>query len=529
MQADGGRASSPAEQAITPTDVREFAREGSLTLAGVAVGAALQFALVLVVTHGLDAGAAGTFLETVSLFTILSLSALLGADAGLVRAIPRLRQSGRAGDIRATIRVALVPVAAFAAVAAVVVYALAPEIAHVFFDHAHREAGAADIRSVIPLLPIAAVMTVALAGTRAFGTMVPYVLVQNIALPATRVVVVLAVVAAGLGGTAVALAWSVPLAAGGATALLVLSRLVGGTGGIESGATAARAIAAGFWRFAAPRALAYAFEVVVLSLDVLLVGALASTRKAAVYAAATRLASLGTFLLQAISRPLSPQFSALLARGEVQRTRALYQLSTWWVMALAWPAYLTFATFAPLILRVFGHAYQAGATALLILSVGYLFVLGSGNVTPLLLMAGKSSWNLANSAFGLALNIALNLALIPRVGIAGAAVAAAVTMTAMNLAAVVELRFLIGLRPFGRGYPVVAAAAAVCYGGLGLVLRLGLGATPAALAATVCGGTLAYAFLLWRFRATLHLGELGEVVTTAIGARRGWRTRKRLE
>ena len=526
MQADVRRASSPAEPTATASDVQAFAREGSLTLAGVGFGASLQFALVLVVTHGLDPGAAGTFLETVSLFTILSLSALLGADAGLVRTIPRLLQSDRSSDIRPTIRVALVPVTVVSAIAAVVVYALAPELAHVFFDQAHRASGASDIRTAVPFLPLSALMTVALAGTRAFGTMVPYVLVQNVALPATRVVLVLAVVAAGLGGIAVALAWSVPLAAGGVVALLLLWRLVGRPSAASKPPRSAVSIAAGFWRFAAPRALAYVFEVIVLSLDVLLVGAFASTRKAAIYAAATRLASVGTFLLQAISRPLAPQFSALLARGERERTGALYQLSTWWVMALSWPAYLTFAVFGPLILRIFGHAYPAGATALLILSLGFLFVLGSGSVTPLLLMAGKSSWNLANSAFGLALNVALNLVLIPRIGIAGAATAAAVTMTAVNLAAIVELRFLLGLRPFGRGYPVVAVAAAVCYGGLGLALRLGLGATPGALAAAVLGGTLAYAFLLRRFRGTLHLGELGEIVTAALGSARRLRSGK---
>jgi O-antigen/teichoic acid export membrane protein len=522
------RVSSPADPAVAAEDVQAFAREGSLTLVGVGIGATLQFALVLVVTHGLDAGEAGTFLETVSLFTILSLSALLGADAGLVRTIPRLLQAGRVDDVRLTARVALVPVAAVAAVAAVVVYVLAPDLAHVFFDSAHRAGGAAEIRRVIPLLPLSALMTVALAGTRAFGTMVPYVLVQNVALPAVRVAVVLVVVAAGLGGIAVALAWSLPLAAGGAAALLILSRLIARTPRIVSGAGVVRAVASGFWRFAAPRALAYVFEVIVLSLDVLLVGAIASTREAAIYAAATRLASVGTFLLQAISRPLAPQFSALLARGERDRTGALYQLATWWVMALSWPAYLLFAVYARLILRIFGHEYHAGATALLILSVGYLFVLGSGNVTPLLLMAGKSSWNLLNSACGLALNVALNLALIPRIGIAGAAVAAAVTMTAMNLAAIVELRFLVGLRPFGRGYPVVALAALGCYGGLGIVLRFGLGATPAALAAAAFGGTLAYAVVLRRFRETLHLRELGEVVTAALGPARKLRGRKRL-
>ena len=53
--------------------------------------------------------------------------------------------------------------------------------------------------------------------------------------------------------------------------------------------------------------------------------------------------------------------------------------------------------------------------------------------------------------------------------------------------------------PFGRAFPVVAGAALLCFGGLGLLFRLTLGESIPALAAYLVVGSIAYALLLLRF------------------------------
>ena len=169
-------------------------------------------------------------------------------------------------------------------------------------------------------------------------------------------------------------------------------------------------------------------------LDVLLVGALRSAREAAVYASASRLVLFGGFLLFAVSRPLAPEFSRLLSRREVQTAGALYHVATWWGMLATWPLYLTCAIFAVPVMDVFGSGYSTGATALAILSLAYMFELGTGNMNVLLLMSGNSSLNLANSALALLVNIGLNVALIPPFGIEGAAIAWAASVLAYNVA-----------------------------------------------------------------------------------------------
>jgi O-antigen/teichoic acid export membrane protein len=506
---------APPEQARATTDIRAFARGGSLAVAGLAFGALLQFLVVVVITRGLDTGSAGTLLETIAFFTILSSAGTLGADIGVVRDIPLLVTTGRAADVRRLLAVAGYPVAVVGILVAVVSFVAANPLADALFDPSHSHAGATFIRIVAPALPLAALTTVALAATRGLGTMVPYVAVQNLVVPAVRVALVVAAVGAGLAGARIAVAWTLPVAAGALAAFVALRRLVlraERNAFSPSGESSSRISAARFWGFAAPRGVASIFEITVLMVDVLLVGALRSTREAAVYAAASRLVIFGGFLLFAVSRPLAPLFSELLARGDNHAAGALYHIATWWGMVVAWPLYITCAIFAVPVMTVFGSGYSAGSTALVILSLAYLFDLGTGNMNVLLLMSGKSSWNLANSALALALNVGLNIVLIPRMGIEGAAIAWAVSVVAYNLAAVFEIRVLLGLGPLNSVYTIIAGATVISYGVFGAAARLLFGNSIRGLVVASTLGTVVYGMLLWRWREVLRLRDLAAAI-----------------
>src|SRR3712207_3811567 len=73
------------EERKANADISAMARGGILNLVG-AVGTGLfTFALVTVLTRGLGAASYGAFVSAMGLFTILSNTAELGADTGMVR------------------------------------------------------------------------------------------------------------------------------------------------------------------------------------------------------------------------------------------------------------------------------------------------------------------------------------------------------------------------------------------------------------------------------------------------------------
>jgi hypothetical protein len=94
-------------------------------------------------------------------------------------------------------------------------------------------------------------------------------------------------------------------------------------------------------------------------------------------------------------------------------------------------------------------------------------------------------------------------------GITGAAIAWAASLTFVNIAPVVQVRLFLGLRPpWGRGFVLVALAAGACYGALGLAARYGLGLDGTTFAVFVVMATGIYVPLLWPFRELLHFSEL---------------------
>ena len=262
------------------------------------------------------------------------------------------------------------------------------------------------------------------------------------------------------------------------------------------------------WRFASPRAVSSVLDTLLASLDVVLVGALASTRQAAIYAAVTRVVVIGTYTMQAIGLALARQFSELVALRQFRRVELIYQVATWWMMALSWPLYTLLALFAPVFMSMFGEQYVPGQIALTILAIAFIFNLGTGNISLLLLMMGHSGLNLINSAVVLSVNVGLDILLIPRYGLEGAAVGWAVAIIAVNVAGLVEVHHLIRLNPFGVGYSKVLLACASTFGVVGSLARLALGASFAALALTVAIALPTYALLCWRDREVLGLSVI---------------------
>jgi O-antigen/teichoic acid export membrane protein len=424
-----------------------------------------------------------------------------------VRAVPWLRVHGRQGDIRATVGVALVPVAVVGFTAGAALVLAAGPLANALFDPAHRAAGRHELQALGPFVPIVLCSTVALAALRGFGRMA-FFAAQNAAVAVARPLAVAAVALAGYGPGGATLAWAVPVAPAAVVAGAVLRRDLGALRAAPR-RWSLRALAAELWAYSGPRALASAFTITITWLDVLLVGRLASTSAAGIYGVASRLYVVGSYALQAVGVAAAPQFSGLIAGRRTPELERLYRVGTCWVMAFSWPFYAIMLVFPETMMRtLFGSAYAGGGHALAILGFAGLIDVGTGNAQALLLMSGHSKIYALNTGVGVLVNISLNLLLIPHLGISGAALAWAVTITVTNVAALVECLVLMRVRPFGPGYAVVAAAALGCFMALPLVARAVAGSGTPVFLGSAAVAAVAYLALLRRYRVVLDLHTL---------------------
>jgi O-antigen/teichoic acid export membrane protein len=493
-------------------ELSTVARQFSVTLASSIVSAALGFALTLIVARGIGAEAAGVFFITLGVFAVTMGVLKLGADLGAMRMIARYLALGKPDAVRTVIFAGIVPVALLSVVAAVGVIVVAPELGPRIARNASSVDVASLLRAVIIFLPVATVSAVVIAATRGFGTMTPFIVTEQLGTPLLSTLAVGIVVALEPTAlTLVGIAWAAPLFLGLVYGLFALRRLVDALPAQREDLLSGP-IWREFWRFASVRGGASFALILVRWLDVILVGILASAREAGIYAVISRLLFVGTITQRAIIRVLGPRFSALLAIDDRARTQTLYQTSTGWLVALSFPFYLLVSVFASVAVLMFGPEFKPGATPLAIISIAMLVNIATGPATTILLMAGKASWNLANSYGSLVLNAGLNVVLIPSLGITGAAIAWAVSILFQNLVPTSQIFHAFRLHPFGPGALAAGTVALLVYGGGGAAIKVIAQPSPAATVLIALALTLIYLAVLWRFRDLLAIDSLRQSI-----------------
>jgi O-antigen/teichoic acid export membrane protein len=506
----------PADRDRGGADLRTLATGSTLTFAGTIAKGIFNFALVLVVTRGLGPTGSGLFFQATALFLILS-AVEMGADTGLVRFVSRLETLGRQGEVRSLLRIATLPVFALASAIGAGIFLLAPWLARVLFQGVDVGTATTSLRLLAPFLPLSALSDVLVGGTRGFGTVVPYVAVESVGKPLLRPILVALALALGASSVGVLAAWALPIAIGmpivGLWVVVLLRRAEASHPARPAAPPDGRPIGREFWRFCIPQGFAAFLQTCVRSLDVLLVGAMRTTAEAGVYAAVSRTVLFGQFAIESIRIAIAPQISALLAGGNDSRAKTVYRVATWWLVLVSWPVYLSLAVFAPTVMSIFGAGFVSGQDALLVLSLGMLVSIGTGNVSTVLLMSGRSGAVLFNTAAALAVDVLVNIALIPRLGILGAAIAWVASIATGESLALWQVRRHLHIDPFGPGFLVAGVGSFVCYGGLGWIARTIFGTSVSVMLLSVVVSSGAYIALLYRFRAMLQLGALWHVLS----------------
>jgi O-antigen/teichoic acid export membrane protein len=491
----------------TDTDVahvERLARRGTASVVGAACGAVFGVVLVVIVTNGFSPTLAGTLFAATAVFLILQSVALLGTDTGLVRWLPAQLASGRGADLGRTLVVAAAPVVGFSLCVGAVLFVTAPSVAPHLVGTEAAPTMAVMLRALALVLPVAAAYEMLLAATRGAGSMRPTVVVDNMGRLGVQALAVLVTYLAGGGALALALAWSLPyvfaLVAAGGWLRVQLRRAT-----TSRAPTAWSTLAREFWAYTAPRAIARIVQAALKRIDIVLVAALASPADAALYTAATRFVVLGQLFVQSVQQALSPQLSSLFARDDAAAASSVFRAATLWSLIVAWPLYLVTAGFAPTLMGVFGDGYAAAADVVVILSLSMLLATACGSVDSVLLMAGRSWLSLRNNTIALAVNVALNLVLIPVDGIRGAAVAWSVAIVVRNVLPLVQVRSQLGLWPVTRSAVAVALWALACFGLVDLVVVWTERPLTAELV-LLAAATLVYLAGIWSRRSMLGLG-----------------------
>lgn len=159
--------------------------------------------------------------------------------------------------------------------------------------------------------------------------------------------------------------------------------------------------------------------------DVLLVAAILGPADAGIYAAAVAIGEVLWFFSQVSSWVL---FARVASQGDAARRRQLTAVTSRLVLATTGAAAIIVAALAsPILATVYGEEYASAANALRILLIGVVALSVSRVLANYVAALGDPARNISGSVTGLVVNVALNVVLIPELGVAGAALASAIS------------------------------------------------------------------------------------------------------
>jgi len=194
-----------------------------------------------------------------------------------------------------------------------------------------------------------------------------------------------------------------------------------------------------------------ALQLIIAWTDTLMLGGLKSSADVGLYNAAHPLANFITSPLNAMILIYMPVASGLYAQGSMPEMRKNFSTLTKWLCVATLPLFLILFLFPETVLGfLFGANYASAATALRILSLGFIIsnFLGPNGAT--LVAMGEVRFVMWSTLASAVLNIGLNIALIPPLGIEGAAIASVAAIVCGNLIRCWKLYSLARAQPLSK-------------------------------------------------------------------------------
>jgi O-antigen/teichoic acid export membrane protein len=492
------------EISAEPQDVAaQHIRGSSLLLAGRLVALAIDFSAQVLLVRYLSKPDFGAWSYALALVAMLGGVALFEMGNTLARFIPIYRERGQPDSMAGAVALGFAVVGGLGTLIAIAVVVV---IGILGFRPTSDPEALQLLVLVAFLIPIQALDSLFTTLFATIGSSRAIFLRQSILGPALRV---------GLVGGLIAAHADVEFLAGGYIAISLFALAVSGLM-FWRAVRERRRIGPGkrrAWNFPARDLFMFATPLLASTLvwllmessDAVLLGYFYDTDAVASFRVVLPLARMNTLVILTFGMLYMPMASRLYARTEEAQLQDLYWQSALWMTVLTFPIFLlTFSFARSTTVGIYGNAYAGSAPIMALLAIGYFFhtALGFNGVT--LRIHSKLRYTVSIDVAMAVLNVGLNLILIPRFGVIGAAIGTTATLCLHNVLKQVGLWRYTGWPLFRIRYALVyCGLAAVALAMLGLQALL-----PASLLVALPLAAVVGIAALWFSRGMLDVDTL---------------------
>lgn len=423
---------------------RAFLEGAGVTFVGLVIGAALSISNEVAAARILGIEDYGAYAIGMMLTKIGEILAMFGLSFGLLHYLPvYLRRSEFGLALGAIIGALLMPLGLGGSFAAALAFGGDWLALHVF----NKPQAGPFIITLGFVIPIFSVSDVIGNAARGFGRSLPYIVIRGI-LPGIVYAGLLAVIAiSGAPPITVARGWLIATAVGMLTGLAWINRLLRKHIG--------RSVSPVFqlrplYGYSLPILMHFVISLSLAYTDIFLLGTLSSVEAVGIYRGCIQVIFAFDLVLNACSAAAAPLFPVQIAGQQNAQLAATYSGAIRLACVLSTPGLLLIVSNSYDILGLLGPAFVAGWMPLSILSVGYYCKTVVGVAGVLLVVGGKPRLEVWNGVVTATLNICLNLLLIPRFGLIGAAFSTGTSFIILSALRMRQVRRAFGLRTIDR-------------------------------------------------------------------------------
>lgn len=451
----GPLAAAAADQAQqTPDDLSTLAKGVGVALVGRVLGRGLHLLGQVAIARLLDPVGYGMYALGWTILRVAGFFTPLGLDNAVLHFGAKFRRYHVARFKRLIVQGQRVAVLSGFLVG-VLFYATAPFLA---VDVFRNDELLPIFRGLAAAFPFVSGLLVSAATTRVSQRLQFSVMAEDIGQPLILLLLLALLVPLGLTLQGVILALVLSFAGAFGLALYFIKRLFADVLSVHQ----AHDLSTGrLLLFSIPTALSGVFFSLIFWADRLFMGYFRPLEEVGIYVAASQMALLFAVILSACNAAFAPMIADLYHRNALDRMAVVFRTSTRWGLYISLPLFITIWFYpAEILTAIFGHEYSGGGRALQILTVGQFANIGSGPLGYLLIMTGRQNIWLVVTGLAFLANISLNLLLIPRLGLAGAALATSGAIAALFLVGLFTVHRSLALWPYDRRCLKGLAAAA---------------------------------------------------------------------
>ena len=413
--------------------------QGSLTFLILRIfGMMVGYTFTLIVTRNLGASAWGIFALSFTVLQITSVIGKLGLDTALLRFIAQYNAQRKVKTAKYIYLKSIIVIIPLSFLLSVFLYYLSPLLAEKVFGKPH-------LASYFKLMSFALIPFVLLSinseSLRAFKKIKEYITLQNL-LPFLCAFIFFSIFFYILhikNIKVIIIAYILGIGVSFFISFLLLNKEFSNKNG-ELEKISLRQILF----VSLPMFLSSSLFMVMSWTDTIMLGMWRTEEEVGIYNVAVRLSMITSFTLGAINSIAAPKFAEFWGKKDLEGLKKVAQQSTKLIFWTSAPILILYILFPKFFMGIFGKEFREGASALVFLTIGQFVNASVGSVGYILQMTDKQKIFQNIILIAAILNIMLNLFLIPKLGIVGAAIASAIAFCFINIIPFFLIRYYYG-------------------------------------------------------------------------------------